>query len=307
MRIVQADSPLMEGLSKITNLVILNLAVLVCCLPVITAGAAITGMHYVLLKMVRDEEGYILRSYFKSFKENFLQATGMWLIFLVAAIAFRLDLRLTGSGAEASLQLPAVFRCLLIAAGVYVFAIYLYAFPLLARFQNTVFGTLRNAAVFAVAWLPRTIGMAAAAIVLPAAFLLIRPILPLLVLVGMTGPGYICALLYSPAFKKLEANVEYRFPIFGDLYGAIFLDAGNVWLMREDPSRPGGHLTLKNFAKSIALNTGAGIRYDLEFLVIRLDLGVALHMPYDTGKSGYYNIPKFKDGLGLHFAIGYPF
>ena len=83
---------------------------------------------------------------------------------------------------------------------------------------------------------------------------------------------------------KLEANVEYRFPIFGDLYGATFLDAGNVWLMREDPSRPGGHLTLKNFAKSIAL-----------------------HVPYETGKSGYYNIPKFKDGLGLHFAIGYPF
>lgn len=106
---------------------------------------------------------------------------------------------------------------------------------------------------------------------------------------------------------KLEANVEYRFPIFGDLYGATFLDAGNVWLMRTDPSRPGGKFSLKNLGKSIALGTGAGIRYDLEFLVIRLDLGVALHAPYDTGKSGYYNIPKFKDGLGLHFAIGYPF
>ena len=208
MRIFQADSPLMEGLSKITDLVILNLAVMVCCLPIITAGAAITGMHYVLLKMVRNEEGYILRSYFKSFKENFLQATGMWLIFLAVGIAFGLDLRLTGPGAEVSLQLPAVFRGLLIAAGIYIFAIYLYAFPLLARFQNTVFGTLRNAAVFAAAWLPRTIGMAAAVIVLPAAFLLIRPILPLLLLVGMTGPGYICALLYSPAFKKLEGNVE---------------------------------------------------------------------------------------------------
>ena len=106
---------------------------------------------------------------------------------------------------------------------------------------------------------------------------------------------------------KLEANVEYRFPIFGDLYGATFLDAGNVWLMRKDESRPGGELTLKNFAKSIALNTGVGIRYDLTFLVIRLDMGIALHVPYETGKSGYYNIPKFKDGLGLHFAIGYPF
>lgn len=106
---------------------------------------------------------------------------------------------------------------------------------------------------------------------------------------------------------KLEANLEYRFPIFGDLYGATFLDAGNVWLIRKEASRPGGQLTLKDFAKSIALGTGVGLRYDLEFLVLRLDLGIALHAPYDTGKSGYYNIPKFKDGLGLHFAIGYPF
>ena len=112
---------------------------------------------------------------------------------------------------------------------------------------------------------------------------------------------------------KLEANVEYRFPILGDLYGAAFLDAGNVWLLREQKNeegeniRPGGLLTLRNFAKSIALGTGVGLRYDLTFLVIRLDLGIALHDPYDTGKKGYYNIPKFKDGLGLHFAIGYPF
>ena len=106
---------------------------------------------------------------------------------------------------------------------------------------------------------------------------------------------------------KLEANVEYRFPIFGVLYGATFLDAGNVWLMRKDENRPGGEFSLKNFVKSIALNTGVGVRYDLTFLVVRLDLGIALHVPYETGKSGYYNNPKFKDGLGLHFAIGYPF
>lgn len=106
---------------------------------------------------------------------------------------------------------------------------------------------------------------------------------------------------------KLEANVEYRFPILGDLYGATFLDAGNVWLLRKDEARPGGELTMKNFGKSIALGTGVGLRYDLTFLVIRLDMGIALHAPYETGKSGYYNIPKFKDGLGLHFAIGYPF
>ena len=106
---------------------------------------------------------------------------------------------------------------------------------------------------------------------------------------------------------RMEANVEYRFRIIGDLHGAVFLDAGNVWLMRKDDSRPGGELTLKNFAKQVALGTGAGLRYDMDFLVFRLDCGVGLHDPYDTGKSGYYNIPKFKDSLALHFAIGYPF
>lgn len=106
---------------------------------------------------------------------------------------------------------------------------------------------------------------------------------------------------------KLEANIEYRFRIIKDLHGAIFLDAGNIWLLRDDERRPGGKFSFKNLADQIALGTGAGLRYDLSFLVVRVDCGVGLHMPYDTGKTGYYNIPKFKDGLGLHLAIGYPF
>ena len=111
---------------------------------------------------------------------------------------------------------------------------------------------------------------------------------------------------------KLEANLEYRFRIIGNLFGgslngATFLDAGNVWLMRSDSSRPGAQFTFKKFFDSVALGSGVGIRYDLSFLVLRLDWGIALHVPYETGKSGYYNIPRFKDGMGVHFAIGYPF
>lgn len=106
---------------------------------------------------------------------------------------------------------------------------------------------------------------------------------------------------------RMEANIEYRFRMIADLHGAVFLDAGNVWLMRKDENRPDGEFTLKNFPKQIALGTGFGLRYDLDFLVFRLDLGIGLHDPYDTGKSGYYNIPKFKDSMALHFAIGYPF
>lgn len=106
---------------------------------------------------------------------------------------------------------------------------------------------------------------------------------------------------------RFEANLEYRFRIISDLHGTVFLDAGNVWLMRKDPARPNGEFCLKDFPRQIALGTGVGVRYDLGFLVFRLDWGIALHEPYDTGKSGYYNIRKFMDGTALHFAIGYPF
>ena len=106
---------------------------------------------------------------------------------------------------------------------------------------------------------------------------------------------------------KFEANIEYRFPILGDLHGATFIDSGNIWLIRHDPERPGGQLKWGNFLKDLALGTGFGLRYDLSFIVIRFDVGIGLHLPYDTGKQGYYNIPKFKDGMGYHFAIGYPF
>lgn len=132
--------------------------------------------------------------------------------------------------------------------------------------------------------------------------------------VRSVGPGRHAALVddkYAYIDRigdiKLEANVEYRFRLFGDLKGALFLDAGNVWLLRDDDKRPGGTLKMSKFLKDIALGTGAGLRYDLEFLVVRVDMGIALHMPYDTGKKGYYNIPKFKDGIGFHLAVGYPF
>lgn len=106
---------------------------------------------------------------------------------------------------------------------------------------------------------------------------------------------------------KFEANVEYRFGLFGNLNGAIFVDAGNVWLTEKDENRPGGEFKLSTFAKKIALNTGFGLRYDLDIMVLRLDFGIAIHAPYDTGKSGYYNLPNFGKGFAWHFAIGYPF
>lgn len=106
---------------------------------------------------------------------------------------------------------------------------------------------------------------------------------------------------------KFEANVEWRFPIIGIINGALFLDSGNVWLLKEDPSRPGGLLKGSTFFKDLALGTGAGLRVDLGMIVVRGDLGIGIHAPYETGKSGYYNMTSFSNSLAFHLAIGYPF
>lgn len=121
---------------------------------------------------------------------------------------------------------------------------------------------------------------------------------------------------------KLVANLEYRTRLFGDLDGALFLDAGNVWNWDElfddmavsDSSSPDSYVdvgktqfSVSTLFDQIALGTGVGVRYDLGFLVIRIDWGLALHCPYDTGRKGYFNVSRFRDSQTLHFAIGYPF
>jgi Outer membrane protein/protective antigen OMA87 len=115
---------------------------------------------------------------------------------------------------------------------------------------------------------------------------------------------------------KFVANLEYRRRLFGNLHGALFLDAGNVWTPPNDHDDEDATLDFiashsrfqpKNFFRELAVGTGIGIRYDLDFLILRLDWGIGLHVPYDTGKSGIFNVRSFKDNQSLHFAIGYPF
>ena len=114
---------------------------------------------------------------------------------------------------------------------------------------------------------------------------------------------------------KFVCNLEYRRQLFGNLHGAVFIDAGNVWTTTNNSGENGyldtvsdlGRFRLKNFFREMAVGTGVGIRYDLDFLIIRLDWGIGLHVPYETGKSGFFNTDGFKKNQALHFAIGYPF
>jgi len=106
---------------------------------------------------------------------------------------------------------------------------------------------------------------------------------------------------------KYLMNLEYRQKLFGDLYGAMFLDAGNVWTLHEHEYSPLGKFEAKRFFRQMAVGTGVGVRYDMGMFVIRVDWGVGLHVPYETGKSGFYNIKSFKNAQSLHLAVGYPF
>lgn len=119
------------------------------------------------------------------------------------------------------------------------------------------------------------------------------------------GPGNLGYLqntsfieLVRAGSMKFEANLEYRFNIVGNLHGAGFVDMGNVWYM-DWPDN--------NFLKQLASDVGVGIRYDIGILVLRLDWAAALHLPYNTEKTGYFNVDNFKRNQTLHFAIGYPF
>lgn len=106
---------------------------------------------------------------------------------------------------------------------------------------------------------------------------------------------------------KLEANAEWRFPLAGPFSGAVFIDAGNVWLLRHDATRPEAQFRWCTLGRDIALGTGIGLRYNLKVLLLRCDVGIPLHVPYDTGRRGYYNVPHFLRGLCWHFAVGHPF
>ena len=159
------------------------------------------------------------------------------------------------------------------------------------------------------------------------------------------GPGNYNSLKYNHSFfhagdVKLEGNIELRFPIVWKLYGAFFVDAGNVWALRNSMDMLSkeereayleqiemytdlydGLLGNPYLAKQIALGTGTGLRLDFEGLVLRLDIGVGIHSPYQTYRYNkkdwtidytqpiktYYNMPSALDALRINFGVGYPF
>ena len=152
------DSPMVRFMTKLADLMLVNVLFLITCVPVVTIGAGWTALYFVVMKLFRGEEGGIFRDYFRSFRQNFRQATILWLGVLALAALVLVDLRLI-TLMEASPAAAAVHTALLV-LGAAVILVLQYLFPSLARFENPLGTTIKNAALMAVCHLPQSIVMA---------------------------------------------------------------------------------------------------------------------------------------------------
>lgn len=213
------DSPLMTGLTKLADILILNILTVVCCIPVVTIGASFTAMHYMLLKIVRDEETYVVKGFFKSFALNFKQATAIWLIKVLVFAFMAADFLVV---LKSGITFPTWVFTGICVVSIILYLMGFYAFPLLSRFENSVFRTIKNSALVGILTFPKTILMVVVTLLPIAGLIYVPQIIPIIILLGIAGPGYICALLYNKTFNKFEPKVEEEDP--------------DAWFIEEDES-----------------------------------------------------------------------
>ncbi len=196
----------MRVLSKISDLMILNFLVILMCIPVITAGAAFTAMHYCTLKLVRGHESSIPKMFFHSFRDNLRQSTVIWLIFLGFVAIFVVDFIYLGYGRNdlGGFVLGGIlaFFGLILFVGTMVY-------PLQARFVHTVRDTIKTAFVYAFRHFPRTLLMLIANLFPFSLFVIFNGyfgivLFPLILCFCFSAPAYLGSKLYDKPFQKAE-------------------------------------------------------------------------------------------------------
>lgn len=211
----------MRFLNRMGDLMILNILMIICCIPVITIGAAFTAMHYVLLKMVRDKEGYLIRGFFKSFALNFKQATLIWLLMLLVIAVYVGDILIFN---YSGLVFPKAVVIAVLAIALLLLMVAAYIFPLQARFENSILNTLKNALMLAIINLPKTILMLVCYALPLVICYFSNYALLFAILFGISLPAYGAAWIYSGIFKKLEPETE---ELVDDMSFTLQMDGGN--------------------------------------------------------------------------------
>ena len=203
-KIFDMDSPLFRGLSKLADIMILNIIFIICCIPIVTIGASVTAMSYVTLKMKDGEEGYIFRTFFKSFKQNFKQATIIWLILLLVILIMVGDIYII---INSGLEFHIVLKVIIGVVGFLIVFTTMYVFPVLAKFDNTIKNTIKNAFIMSILQFPKTILMIIMWVVPVGLALLVPQAFPIAFMFGLSAPAFVSALLYNKFFQKLEDRV----------------------------------------------------------------------------------------------------
>lgn len=207
-RFFDLDSPLVQALGKMADLMWLNLLVIFTSLPIFTFGAAITAAHYVALKIRRGEEGYVTKDFFRSFKENFKQSTIIWLltILVIGVILGDIYIMFYSGGTE----IASWIQVLVMAAGILVIFTLMWVFALQAKFSNAIKVTIKNAFAVSVWQFPKTILMVVASCVPVVVCLVSMAAFPIVFMFCFTFPVYVSVLLYDKTFKKLEEQIMER-------------------------------------------------------------------------------------------------
>lgn len=202
-RVFNFEGPVFTFLSRVADLFWLNLLFILCCIPVVTVGASVTALYYVTLKMAKDQEGYITRSFFKSFKENFVQATIIWLLIAAVFVIMFMDIRIAGGADLAQWSGSSTIGNVVIVAafvmGILMIMITTYVFPLLAQFDNTVKNTIKNAFLISIRHLPYTI-LIVFVTALPVVLIWFFPALLLIVLIMFSAVAYINSKTFNKIF-----------------------------------------------------------------------------------------------------------
>ncbi|MCM1112074.1 MAG: DUF624 domain-containing protein [Muribaculum sp.] len=204
MKFLDIDGPLIQFLSRMADLMWLNILTMICCIPIVTAGASLTALNYMALKMVRNEEGYITRGFFKAFKENFRQSTVIWLLFLLVAAVLGADYRILKT---TDIEIDGIVRTLILLFGILTVFTLMFVFPVQAKFSNTVKRTIWNSFVFSVVQFPKTILMIIL-YALPYVILYFSlRVLPVVFVFSLSLPAFASAKLYNKLFLRLEEQI----------------------------------------------------------------------------------------------------
>ena len=205
--IFSLDGSVMGFLSKLTDLLILNLIFILTCIPIITIGPALTALYSVTLKMVKNEESYIFKSYFLALKENFKISFFAWLILCVVSIITFVDYQIvlqfdTMRNIFLVIFLMLSFLCALVC---------LFLFPYIARFENTLKQSFKNASFIAIASLPYTFLLLFITAAFGAFLLFIIPLQYVLLVClsfGFSGLAFVQSFIFRKIFAKYEPKED---------------------------------------------------------------------------------------------------